>query len=228
MKTLLVTGGTGLVGNSIKKLTLKPYYKNDSCIKNFMGLIDLSNMKDNHDDRSENKEACINIINKLINLLGYENPYDDKQIRKNQFDQNIQMVYSNSVLFTDQKTAKILFKQSKTDIDPKNNKAVMGYLNTVLKNYGLKIESSYTEGKKKITDNLKYRLIQLNNINEVVHNLMKKGKKINDPLKMIKEPTNYVYTHLITTTKEPEPAASSLAGMQPEPEPEIKPPIKSD
>ena len=34
---------------------------------------------------------------------------------------------------------------------------------------------------------------------------MKKGKKINDPLKMIKEPTNYVYTHLITTTKEPEP-----------------------
>ena len=27
---------------------------------------------------------------------------------------------------------------------------------------------------------------------------------------------------------EPEPAASSLAGMQPEPEQEIKPPIKSD
>ena len=125
-------------------------------------------------------------------------------INKKNFDINLKTVIENNELFTDKKTTKILFGLSKSDIDTNSNKAVLGYLNTILENYALKIEFKYTEGKKKIAENGKYHLIQLYGINEIVQNIMKRGYNVIDNNHIMKPVINKQFDHLIIkqTSKE--------------------------
>ena len=180
---------------------LKGFYKNEYIIKNFIHLLDKGNFKDGNDDKTESKKAKLKIIHKLINQLGFENIYDDKMIKKENFDNNLRTLILNNELFTDKKTTKILFGLSKSDIDTTSNKAVLGYVNSILENYCLKIEFKYTEGKKKIAQNGKYHLIQLYGINEIVDNLMRRGYPIIDENNIMKPVENQKFKHLIIPEK---------------------------
>ena len=184
--------------DSLDETIMAKYYKKEYTIKNFLYLVDDANIPVNKDSKTEYTEACVKIINKLINELGFENVYDTgKAIPQNVFDENIKKVVASNELFTDAKTSKILFKLSKSAIDLKSQKAILGYINSILSEYSIKIMGEYINGKKKIADNYVLKLVQLNNIGEIAYNTYNKMEKVCDRLHLIKSPDTYVYKNLI-------------------------------
>lgn len=182
--------------DKLNETILKNFYHNESTIKNFIYLLDDYILNSNADAKAENRKACINIVNELIETLGFT-IYNSKSYSQSEFIKKIDLAFKNSLLFTDSKTSKILFNQAKTKIEQTNIKQVMGYINSILKNYNLKISSVYAKGKKKIGENLEYTLNQLNGINEIIHYLKSNGQIINDPKKQIIEPTEFIYGDLV-------------------------------
>ena len=97
------------------------------------------------------------------------------------------------------KDNQFLFNQSKKTIDIESKKAVMGFINTILLNYNLKISSQFIAGKRHEPTNTLYKLEQQKHINHIVNNLIAKGQDIKDQHKLIKivSKENNVFSHLL-------------------------------
>lgn len=76
------------------------------------------------------------IIMDLIKGVGFENIMDKKLIERETFKENIKKVMENCVLFTDIANSGPLFGFNKSKIS--SVKSFLGFVNSLLKNWGLK------------------------------------------------------------------------------------------
>ena len=154
------------------------YYKHENNITNHINLIDSSNIGKyvknekiytSNDFNYENEKFRCELINNLLNKLGFLNCRDYKHINHLNFDNSIQEIIKTNILFTNIEISRWIFninKVNKIDIDINklkqnkiinseyeklSNKAFLGMINTLLKNYCLEIKVNYINiktGKK--------------------------------------------------------------------------------
>lgn len=196
IKKYLIKSSLGL--DKIDGEILK-YYDSPYIIKNIEHLIDKSNIIQYDDNQSKELIKKVDIINDLINKLGFK-LFANIGINRDEFEKNIENVMKTNEIFINPKIARVLFNSSKSDI--KTNKQFLGFVNSILEHYKLKIYSrEIREGKGK---SRYYELDFLNNycdINNFIQIKIDKGYKLNDtnnirPIIKInrKEYGNYILT----------------------------------
>jgi hypothetical protein len=95
---------------------------------------------------------------------------------------------------TTEKKLKLLFEDDEKDKDELLRRKT-GYINTVLNNFGISIESFRVRDGGKEKTNI-YKL-NLHNINEIIMNKMKRGFVLKDNDNIFKKPETLIYRHLI-------------------------------
>jgi hypothetical protein len=121
----------------------------------------------------EEQNSRLTIIRNLIKLLGWKHVNDKTVFDNNTFEENMIETICKSKAFTDQKT-KVIFNLQKSTINLKGDSSTVRYLNELLKGFGLKINVTY-QGKR-IPQNRHFALTETNNISEIVHYLITRGK----------------------------------------------------
>jgi len=183
-----------------------------SQVKNFINLIDIDNLGNITDNQGKEAKKKIEIITELLKNIGYDNIYSLSLIEKNDLQNRLNTIINNSLIFKDDLNRKILFNEDKYKLgDITNTKQFLGYINTLLFNYCIKLtakhhrlnklKKSEKEGlteeqiiehnaktEKKITD---YYMERLLNIDEIVDYKIRKGAKIKDTNEIRK---NYIKT----------------------------------
>ena len=122
-----------------------------------------STEKDYKDIDQKIKEKKLEIVNELLRTLKFKNKkneFTDKVLKSDKFKEKCEEALEECKLFND-KSVLPLFEMKKTNL--KTQKSIMGFINSVLKNYGIKIKSIQTnkrdENKKLI---MKYEIEQEN------------------------------------------------------------------
>jgi hypothetical protein len=145
--------------NKIQKHSLKKIYgverlnkeilKLDTYkIKNFVGLLDINNINKIDDNQTKENIKKIEMINELINNIGFDNIYDTKYIEKQTIEEKRNEIMEKTSIFKDEMIKKVLFNESKHIHEITTNKAFLGYINSLLSEYCLKINSSLFRLKK--------------------------------------------------------------------------------
>ncbi len=138
----------------------------------------------------EENRIKLEIVRKIITLLGFKNATDEKIMSKDEFDFGLINLIGKSEIFTDEKMVKIYFEMSKSTIDTSNSKSALRYINEILKHYSIKIQAEYNG--KKIDKNKVYRLCEIANVSEIVEYLVYSQKiKAFDGMRM---PDKYLYS----------------------------------
>ena len=170
--------------DKINKDFLISFYKKDHVLFNLLGLIDDKNIKGqnnfidinkiNYDiDKEKEKNA---IIRDIIILLGYENIFDHNKIDKEKFIENYQKVMNKSKLFTERHYSFPLFGLKKK-VQINTIKGFLGFINVLLKNYGIniKLDRKSKKNKKKVIKICTYQIDFINNIHEFIKYKIIKG-----------------------------------------------------
>ena len=176
---------------------LKQYYDKNDNIKKYTYLIDIKNINiDMNNFKDEYKKVLL--LTSCINELGYDNIFNNLEIHQDTFNENIKNVLENSSLFNNSNEIKQPFSMSKNKTDLLSTKAILGYLNSLLSNYLIKISTiQKTENNKKVNY---YKIIHMNDIQEIIKYKKDRGFKIIDTNNIFRyNETLFNYQHLIKT-----------------------------
>ena len=175
---------------------LKPYYKKTSCIKNFFHLLHDDTVFEGNTQHTDDSNSRVDIVRKLIKLMGWESVNDKKVLNQDEFEDGIIQLVGKSKAFTDPKMTKMLFGMSKCKIETTDKKKALRYINELFKHFSIKIDVSYS-GRRE-AKNQKYSLVELNSISEIIYNLIqreKRGYTLGDKHYYI-EPKEFKFKHL--------------------------------
>ena len=201
---------------------LKLFHKKEYLITNYISLIDPTNKKlitkSCYDDKREDVEYRLIVINQIIKALGFSNINDNKVLSEKEFDESMINVITDTPLFNESaKTVKVKFNLSKCKIDTTNKDNAVKYINELLKNYSIKLERSYKKGKAKVIENRIYQLVKLNCIDEIVYNLVQSKRLTLTEQSVYIEPTVKKFSALVgevvDSSSEKESYKTSLLDM---------------
>ncbi len=167
--------------NEITQDFMNKFYGKTYVLFNLRWLIDNSKIKpfiDFGNNVSFNKMQIlekIKIIQQLLLKLGYENINDTKKIEKKTFIENMKNALNDCDICINSKKYKLsLNKKDKKD-KIITIKSFLGLVNTILKEFGVKIKNKQTSNsKEKINDKWKtkkknfYYITFINNINDYI------------------------------------------------------------
>jgi len=167
-----------------------------SHLKNFIYMIDINNINIpsvDIDNQTKEKILKITLIKDVLNNIGFNNVYSNEIVEINL--ENVK----KSLLFN--KENNILFSDNKKQIKIENNKQLLGYINKILINYSINIKPHRIRTKEQ-TLIYKYKLIRLNDIDEIINYKLRKGYKLvdNDNIRHNYKITE-TYKHLIDWNK---------------------------
>ena len=163
---------------------------NEDSIDNFIGLIDINNIKKGDEIELQTTEKINKSlsIKRLINDLSFKNIFDDKNINSNDFENIKNKILTENELFSNEENLKntrirfnidkkIKINDEKTENKLLSIKGFLGLINSLLKEYSINIEY----GRKKIKGKKEaiYK-IDLGNINELLEYRILKGLKLKD------------------------------------------------
>lgn len=163
---------------------------NEDSIDNFIGLIDINNIKKGDDIELQTTEKINKSlsIKKLISDLSFKNIFDNKNINSNDFEDIKNKILIENELFSSEETLKntrirfniekkININDKKTDNKLLSIKGFLGLINSLLKEYSINIkyDRKSIKGKKEAI----YK-IDLGNINELLEYRILKGLKLKD------------------------------------------------
>ena len=117
-----------------------------STIKKYVGLIDSQNIIKSTDNKYTEEIKRVEIVQKLINDLGFTNLYDRKTFQnKDEFLSRIEHLDN----FKDDKSLRILFncRSIKSNFD--SIKSFLGCMNSMLEPYSIKIQSNRKKENQK-------------------------------------------------------------------------------
>jgi hypothetical protein len=184
------------------------YYDSPFIIRNIEHLIDKTNIKQYNDNQTKETIKKVEIINDLITKLGFK-LFDGKMISRENFEKNVEEIMKTNELFINPKLVKVLFNSSKVGI--KTNRQFLGFVNSILENYKLKIKSDEIRVKKedieKIgkTKDTAYSLQFIDGyetINELIQYKINKGYKLNDTNNIRPTVKTNKYGYLILSDEE--------------------------
>lgn len=152
----------------------KQYYNKTNTIYNYCNLIDIENVKKTTDNKTDENIKKASIINNVINQLGYNNIFDNKEIIEEEFNKNLEIVIKQNEIYTNQLNIKTLFHMPKLIISKENKKQILGYINSLLHTFNLSIKllQKRIGGKNKTNF---YKIEHLNNIDEIIFYKIEKG-----------------------------------------------------
>lgn len=162
---------------------MKKYYKKINILKNLKYLLGIDQINPYHMFDFNNapikfhnakKTECLNIIKELILFMGFDiNHINHISIDKPTFEKNIDTCKKSSKLFTQSLHYRQLFELNKCKFDCLTSiKAFLGFINKIINEWGLVIESKKTTKKVKkiITSCTLYKLNFYKNINVFLYN----------------------------------------------------------
>jgi hypothetical protein len=205
-KTITLEYGVDTLDETI----MDNFYRNEGSVRNLTYLID----EDNLIKRQENKMVMNNIskedfafeerieqvkiMKQLLLDLGFTNIFEDKYLTRAELLQKFDYLVKNNRIYTDTKRVNQIFGLKKFASETTSCKAILGYLNSSFFNrYGLALKNfSLTKSKK--SEDAIYKIIQLNNIAELIGYKMDRGLALYDRNKIFQRPTVLMYSHLIT------------------------------
>jgi len=151
----------------VKKLTddfINKYYGKSQALHNLRCLLNKNNNEKIEVDNIKYDDIIIKekikIINDVICKMGFDLENIDRKLSRQIFEQNIVKVINESILFKDHDKTYPLFELNKSIISKlikkHTNKSFMGFINSLLDNYGInikwkKVYSSKYIDKKKIS-----------------------------------------------------------------------------
>jgi hypothetical protein len=169
-----------------------------STIKKYVGLMNVENITKSSSNHYVEEVKRVEIVQKLINDLGFKNMYDRKtELKQNEFLSRI----SSLDCFNDDKGLRILFNCRSIQKNFDSIKSFLGCVNSMLTPYSLKIQSKQKKEDNKATycytlDKIKERIY----IDELLQYKINKGYKINTDIRVY-TPTEY-YKDLVKVEKE--------------------------
>jgi len=180
------------------------HYDSPFIIKHIEHLIDIQNVKNYNDNQTKETIKKVEIINDLISKLGFKLFDENTYVSRQDFESKIDSIMKTNEIFINPKLSKVLFRTSKVDI--KTNKQFLGFVNSILDNYKLKIKSNQIGVKKadieKVgkTKDTAYSLVfqeHYDTINELIQYKIDKGYNIIDSKNLRPKPTTEKYKCLI-------------------------------
>ena len=171
---------------NLKTLNMKfldSFYNRDYVLINLIGLIDDSNIRRIKDEKGVvYKEAQLkknnSFVRKCIATFGYQHIFDDNQITQENFNNGMLHIIDDIVkkekhcIFPSLNLSKNIFLETfnRRNTITGKRKCFMGWFNSILKSYGLKITSlkKWTTVNKKSKAFYKYKLEILNNITDFI------------------------------------------------------------
>jgi hypothetical protein len=195
---------TRLGFDKIEAEQIETFYNKTHFIYNFIGLIDINNINED----KENNVARVKIANNILYDLGFKNVFDEKKIDFETFNKALLNLQTNNIIYKDFKHVKSYFNMAKEPKEnrTKTNRAIIDYINILLKNFSIKITGKIKPGKKNETKNMVYYIDILNNVQEIVEYLKLKGVEVEDKQQIFKplEDNKKIYKHLIIIDDKPE------------------------
>ena len=175
---------------------LESWYSKINNIKKYISLIDTENIKDTNENNTTDARAKVNIINSVINTLGYTSIFDKTNISAETFDENITNLIKTNDVYLKPLYIKQLFNISKCSLDKISHKAVIGYVNQLINPYMISIVSCrvYKDDGYKYS----YKLKHLNNITEIIKHKIDNGFNLIDKNNIFKcDESTFIYNHLV-------------------------------
>jgi hypothetical protein len=157
---------------------LKKFNKN-SLINNYLGLLSTNNLKSHKDINDLAPERVkTNIIKQFLKNIGFKTLDAKNKINGKDLEKILlKMVKRKDDIFNKKKENKAMFKTVNKKLD--SFKGILGYINTILKCYSLKLESSRERdgGEDKITF---YELQHSNGIQDIIKFKFLNGFQLQD------------------------------------------------
>ena len=174
---------------------MNAYYKKLEPIKNFIKLID--DVKINKTSIIYEKFDKIRIIKSIIENMGYNNIFDKRTIKIEQYIINIEAIKTGHPEYFSKET-RALFNMAKFKTDTTTDKAILGHMNSLLKSFSLQIKATRQREYGKVNLISVYALEHLNNVDEILFYKMQNGLKITDINKIISiDKRKFIYKDLI-------------------------------
>lgn len=162
-------------------------------IERYSYLINIDKTAPNYE--TEKRKTLL--INSFISGLGFSNIFDERKLDENEYNINIKNLLDDNDIFNNSNDVKSLFNMSKVKTDLRTNKAVLGYINSILSNYFIKISSVRNRNNKGELTNY-YFIEHLNNIQEITKYRNDKNDNLNLGLNIFKyNEETFIYKHLI-------------------------------
>lgn len=194
-------------------------------LENYKALIDTNNIHVDADGTQTDREYKTNMIRELIMKLGYKNMFDDKVIDRETMQKSISSLKDKNI-FADDKTTHRAFNTSSFKLkklfndDDQSLKRQVAYINTALANFSLSLKCNKKSVRvnDKVISKLNYSLVHINGVTEIIAYGINNGDRIHDSHNIFKQPTTYMYKHLIVekpviTITLPEPIIESVKGL---------------
>ena len=143
---------------------IKKFYNKFYLVDNLIYLIDIKNHKLNNDATTIMNYKKTKLIIEFIQDIGYNNIFDSKKhISNDELLTNFKIIYNKSELYSNQKASKLNYNipYFKFD-DSTTSKQLLGHINTVLRDYSVKISKNQQTIK-----NIKHNFYQLEILNDV-------------------------------------------------------------
>lgn len=177
-------------------------YHTPTVITNFENLIDIKNIKSSDSNKYKEDILKTNIINDVIDKLGFKIFDDETTCYKDEFEVKIKNLIDDNELFKNTKLRTLFTTLNYKTI--KNNRDFMKFVNEVLSNYGLIIKTDRRrtkkcEGKLNAIEQV-YKLSFADgyeSINEIIQYKINKGYKLNDTNNIRPDVKTSIYKHLI-------------------------------
>ena len=184
--------------DTVDETILKDYHYKYHRILNFTALLDDNNIPFTNDNHHDELRFKTSIIRELINKLGFADVYDtDKKYNKEEIITSINNLMNINIFTQDKDYYKMFstseYKLKKLFEEESSLKNKLGYINSILADFSLKISLNRKQEKKGNKTHY-YNLTHLNNITEIIENKIKKGFEIHG---LFKPPTSYKYNHLV-------------------------------
>jgi hypothetical protein len=173
---------------------------NVNSINNFISLINADNIKESEDNQTKEYKDKAELINKLINDMGFDNMFDNKQILKDDFVPKMENILKTNPLFTNQLNTQIRFNLNKTK-KIESVKGFLGFVNSLFDSYNIALSYDRKRVKGEKEKKACYHLEILNDINELLEYKIRRGFKLHDEKNIRPKSTTETYKSFIDFEK---------------------------
>ena len=174
---------------------MNAFYKQLEPIKNFIKLID--DVKINNASIIYEKFDKIKIVKSIIANMGFCHVFDKDTIHQDKFKIKIDAIRTEHPEYFSKET-RALFNMAKFKTDTTTDKAILGHINSLLRNFSIQIKATRQREYGKTNLISFYGLEHLNNVDEILYYKMQKGRPVVDINNIIKIDTKkFIYNDLI-------------------------------
>ena len=149
------------------------FYKKEHLIYNYLNMLDINNFKADNTAQNIYFKKLLDMLKDLLNKLTFENICDnDKLITNEHFIKEFDTWFYKYKL--NDKNNRFIYKIKFLNVQTATSKAKIGFINSLLNNYCVKISSHLV--KSKGISSYKYFIEPIKNIDEIIEYRIKSGK----------------------------------------------------